>query len=85
MRDKIDPKLYGLTARTMLERDGSKFVFIVDRKSRFIMKDAKALLEKSEKILDKEKGARIVLELSAPLCSKSRSFLVENSIGIIEK
>ena len=48
--EKIDPKLYGLLARTVLLKDDhDNFIFSIDRKSRIIMKDATAILEKAEK------------------------------------
>ena len=49
--DKVDPKLYGLPARTVLLKDiHDNFVLSIDRKSRIIMKDATTILEKADKI-----------------------------------
>ena len=84
--DKIDPKLYGLTALTVLLKDDhNNFVLSIDRKSRIVMKDAKAILEKADKIKTTVPGATIKLETTAPVCSKSTKFLSDNGIEIISK
>ena len=84
--DKIDPKLYGLSARTvLLKGDYDNFVLSIDRKSRIIMKDADAILEKAERIRTSVPGATITLETTAPVCSKSTKFLSDNGIEVISK
>lgn len=84
--DKIDPKLYGLPARTtLLKADHDSFVLSIDRKSRIIMKDAAVILEKADKIRKTVPGATITLETTAPVCSKSTKFLSDNGIEIISK
>ena len=84
--DQIDPKLYGLTARTVLLKDDhDNFVLSIDRKSRIIMKDAAVILEKADKIRKTVTGAIITLETTAPVCSKSTKFLSDNGIEIISK
>lgn len=41
MKEKIDPKLYGLHLRTVLfQKNSDEFILVVSRKSRIIMKDA---------------------------------------------
>ena len=84
--EKIDPKLYGLPARTVLLKDAhDNFVLSIDRKSRIIMKDAAVILEKADKIMKAVPGATISLETTAPVCSKSIKFLSDNGIEIISK
>ena len=84
--DKIDPKLYGLPARTVLLKDDhDNFVLSIDKKSRIIMKDAAVILEKADKIRRTVPGATITLETTAPVCSKSTKFLLDNEIAIISK
>jgi len=84
--DKIDPKLYGLPARTVLLKDDhDNFVLSIDRKSRIIMKDAAVILEKADKIRKTVPGATITLETTTPVCSKSTKFLSDNGIEIISK
>lgn len=68
----VDPKSYGLPPRTVLIKIGpDKFVLIIDRKSRIIMKDAKAILTKMDKIKEKIPNATVCFETTAPVCSKS--------------
>jgi len=84
--DKINPKLYGLPARTILLKDDhDNFVLLINRKSRIIMKDANAILEKADKIRKTVPGATITLETTAPVCSKSTKFLSDNEIEVISK
>lgn len=84
--EKIDSKLFGLTARTVLLKDDhDNFVISIDRKSRIIMKDAAVILEKADKIRKAVPGATIILEMIAPVCSKSTKFLSDNGIEIISK
>ena len=81
--DKFDPKLYGLPARTVLLKDEhDNFVLSVDRKSRIIMKDANAILEKADQIRKTVPDATITLETTAPICSKSTKFLSDNEIEV---
>lgn len=84
--DKIDPKLYGLTARTVLLKDDhDNFVLSIDRKIRIIMKDSTAILEKADKIRKTVPRATITLETTAPVCNKSTKFFSNNGIEIISK
>jgi|GEM_PF-551077 len=81
--NKIDPKLYGLLARTvLLKNDHDNFALFIDRKSRIIMKDANAILEKADKIRQAVPDATITLETTAPVCSKSTKFLSDNGIEV---
>ena len=80
---KIDPKIYGLPARTVLESDGKdQFYLVINRKSRIIMKDARAVLKKAETIKKKVPAAIISLTTTAPVCSKSIQFLEQNDIAV---
>ena len=81
--DKIDLKLYDLPARTVLLKDDhDNFILSIDRKSRIIMKDANAILEKADKIRTAAPGATIAMETTAPICSKSTKFLADNGIEV---
>ena len=57
-------------------------VISINRKSRFIMKDAKALLLKIDESDFDLKRNKISLKLSGPICSKSSKFLIEKGIEI---
>ena len=84
MIKQIDPKIYGLPPRTVLmKKDADKFTLVINRKSRIIMKDTLIILKKVEKIKEKVQDASIVLETTAPVCSKSITFLKENGVEII--
>jgi hypothetical protein len=82
---QVDPKIYGLPPRTVLiQTDSEAFVLVIKRKSRIIMKDAKAILEKVGKIMATVPNASVTLETTAPVCSKSSKFLKENNVEILE-
>lgn len=86
MTEQIDPKLYDLPSRTVLMKKGpDEFILVINRKSRIIMKDALTILKKVEKIKEKIQDASIVLETSAPVCSKSIKFLKENGVDVVLK
>ena len=86
MKEKIDPKVYELPPRTVLLKGGpDEFILVINRKSRIIMKDAITILKNVEKIKEKIQGASVVLETSAPVCSKSIKFLKKNGVDVIVK
>ena len=86
LKTKLDPKIYMLPARTLLFQQGpNEFIIEINRKSRIIMKDATAILEKAEKIKNIDPDAVVILETNAPICSKSVKFLNENGIKICEE
>ncbi len=79
----VDPKSYGLPPRTVLKKTGpGKFTLVINRKSRIIMKDAKGILDKANKIKDKDSNALVSLETTAPVCSKSIQFLNKKEIAV---
>ena len=85
-QNAVDPKTYGLPARTVLLKDDhDHFVLYVDRKSRIIMKDAAAIFDKADKIRKTVPNAAVSLQTAAPVCSKSTKFLFENGIDVISK
>ncbi len=85
MKKKIDPKIYGLPPRTDLYKQGSdKFIISINRKSRIIMKDAEAILEKATIIKTTHENATIYLATNAPICSKSINFFNKNGIELIK-
>ena len=79
----IDPKFFGLTARDRVERLSTNHIaLIVDRKSRIIMADGKRILEKVNKIQNHSPGIKVSLRTSAPVCSKTRTFLEGQGIEV---
>jgi len=57
---------------------------VKDRKSRIIMKDGETILEQAGMIQEKSPGVQVSLKTSAPVCSKTRAFLTENGIDVME-
>lgn len=63
------------------EKSNGDTLIYINRKSRFIMKDAKSFIQKvDESDFDLNKN-KLILSLTGPVCSKSRNFL--ESKGII--
>jgi hypothetical protein len=85
MNKFIDPKLFSLPPSTKLKQVGSnQFDIIIQRKSRIIMKDGKGVLAKVDKIKHHVPKAKISLRTSAPVCSKTKVFLKERGISVLE-
>ena len=85
MNKFIDPKLFSLPPSTKLKQVGSnQFDIIIQRKSRIIMKDGKGVVAKVDKIKRHVPKAKISLRTSAPVCSKTKVFLKERGISVLE-
>jgi len=81
----IDPKRYSLSSRTILRQIGKNNIFIIiDRKSRIIMKDGQRIMKQAQAIHQINSNMIITVLTSAPVCSKTRSFLLEKNIYIKE-
>ena len=79
----IDPKIFGLSPRTMVgQLSINHFVIIKDRKSRIIMKDGRQILEQINLILDKEQNLKVSLATNAPVCGKTTKYFNEERIKI---
>ena len=78
---KIEPHLYGLSARTNLVQIDNSIGILIDRKSRIIMKDGHRIVKQAHSIQIKE-NKPIVLITSAPVCSKTKQYLSANNILI---
>ncbi len=86
MKKQIDPKPYGLPSRTvLLQETPASFTIVINRKTRVIMKDAKAILKKVETIKKTVGNACVAVQITAPVCSKSISFLSEKGVNVIKK
>jgi len=80
---KIDPKRYNLSSRLNLQQNKLNELFIIiDRKSRVVMKDAHRILETVNRIQSIEKDRHVSVLTSAPVCSKTQTFLSDNSISV---
>ena len=79
----IDPTQYNLSSRVDLRQGRSgDLLIIIDRKSRIIMKDGVRILEMVKKINKIDPKKNISVRTSAPICSKTKKLLLENSIMI---
>ena len=79
----IDPTQYNLSSRVDLRQDRSgDLLIIIDRKSRIIMKDGIRVLEMVKKINKIDPKKNILVRTSAPICSKTKKLLLENSIVV---
>ena len=79
----IDPTQYNLSSRVDLRQDRSgDLLIIIDRKSRIIMKDGIRVLEMVKKINKIDPKKNISVQTSAPICSKTKKLLLENSIMV---
>jgi hypothetical protein len=80
----IDPKEFGLPPRTVLEQTGSNTIAIVmQRKTRIIMADGRKIIEKARKIQKVRHEVTVALKTSAPVCSKTITFLEGEGIRLI--
>jgi len=81
----IDPKRYNLSSRTILRQIGKNNIsIIIDRKSRIIMKDGQRIMKQAQAIHQINSNMIITVLTPAPVCSKTRSFLLEKNIYIKE-
>ncbi len=84
MKRHLDPKEFGLPAKTVLEQVGTNSIaLVIRRKSRLIMADGRNILEKTQKIKHAQPGYSVRLQTTAPVCSKTRKFLEEQGIEVI--
>ena len=81
---RIDPKKYNLTSRTTLYKNMDDIFIIIDRKSRIIMKDGYRISEQAKSILSAEPGIRIRIATSAPMCMKTKEYLRQVDIEVLE-
>ncbi len=83
-REIIDKTLIEFT-HAWYKRDDKKDVFfIVDRKSRIIMKDGIRIFNQIQKVKEKRRNARFFLKTSAPVCSKTKKYLNQRNIEIFD-
>lgn len=84
MTELLQPKMFGLPPRTVIEQlDSGRVALVMRRKSRIIMADGLKIVEKAEKVRQQMPGVTVTLKTSAPLCSKTRDFLISNGIEAV--
>ena len=79
----INPKKYNLPPRTKLKESSSGKIFItINRKSRVIMKDGERVLSLVKKINLVDPNKKVGILSSAPICGKTKNWLLDNGISI---
>jgi hypothetical protein len=82
---KVDPRVFNLSNRINIqENDNNDIFFIIDRKSRIIMKDGIRISNQIQKVKEKRRNARFFLKTSAPICSKTKKYLNQRNIEIFD-
>jgi len=82
----INPKKYNLNSRVLIKQLQPKHVVvIINRKSRIIMKDGERINKQKEAINKTEPNTTISFETTAPICSKTKKYLLSKDIIIINK
>ena len=80
----IDPTIFNLNKRTVIEQKSNSLYIVVNRKSRIIMKDGKRLLEQAKQIKKTSKMS-VSIVTTAPVCSKTSKHLKANAVEIIQQ
>ena len=84
MKKSVDPKLFGIPGKTVLEElDKDHYALVLDRKSRVIMADGKKIIEKADKIKKVLPGIKVSLKSTAPVCNKTIRFLADHGIELV--
>jgi hypothetical protein len=84
MNTRLDPKKFGLPARTVIEQyDEDTIAIVVERKSRIIMADGRKIRDKAQKIQKTMPEMKVVLKTTAPLCSRTRLYLEDTGIQVV--
>ena len=81
---RIDPKKFNLSKKVVIEKTTSSLSIIINRKTRIIMKDGRRLLEQANQI-KKVSNKPISIFTTAPVCSKTKAFLSNNNVEIIQE
>ena len=78
----IDSTKYNLHSRVKLLGKDKEVFIVIDRKSRIIMKDGYRIVRMAKQITKVEVEKEVGVLSSAPVCKKTRKFLLENHIVI---
>lgn len=80
----LDPIHFGLQSRTVLrEVTSDSLAIVINRKSRIIMADGRKILDKAEKIRQARPDCTVLLQTTAPVCSKTEQFLADHGIEVV--
>ena len=81
---RLDPKTFNLNSRAIVEDEKNTLTLVVNRKSRIIMKDGRRLLDQVRQIKKFSKKP-VLIFTTAPVCSKTKGFLNNNGVEIIQE
>ena len=81
---RLDPKTFNLNSRVIIEEEKNTLTLVVNRKSRIIMKDGRRLLDQIRQI-KKVSNKEVLIFTTAPVCSKTKSFLNSNGVEITQE
>ena len=66
------------------ENNKNEIFFIIDRKSRVVMKDGIRVFDQTQKVKKRRLNSRFFLKTSAPVCSKTRKYLNQREIDVLD-
>ena len=78
----INPTKYNFHSKVKLLGKDKKVFIVIDRKSRIIMKDGYRIVKMRKKITQVEVEKEVNVLSNAPVCKKTRKFLLENHIVV---
>ena len=78
----IDSTNYNLHSRVKLLGKDKRVFIVIDRKSRIIMKDGHRILKIAKQINQIEVDKEVSVLSGAPVCKKTKKFLLENDIVV---
>lgn len=79
----LNPKKYNLNSRVLIKQSTPNHIIIViDRKSRIIMKDGMRINEQKRSINQVKPNTKVSLQTTAPICSKTKEYLLSKNINI---
>ena len=81
---RLDPKTFNLNSKAIIEEEKNTLTLVVSRKSRIIMKDGRRLLDQIRQI-KKVSNKEVLIFTTAPVCSKTKSFLNSNGVEITQE
>ena len=80
----LNPKKYNLNSRVLIKQPTpNHIIIVVDRKSRIIMKDGLRINEQKQAINQVKPNVKISFQTTAPICSKTKEYLLSKNISII--
>jgi hypothetical protein len=84
VKKNIDPKIFGLPNRTVIEEVSiNHYALVIVRKSRIIMADGEKFVQMAKAMKEILPGMKVSLKSAAPVCTKTIDFLAEHGIKLL--